>query len=191
MELWEILVALVLLFLLDSGGLGILQMARHAGLPFPFLSLLPIASRYYIAVLAERSYRTRFQKKPLIPFLVLNFAPVPLVALFGLWVECPYSVFLGIPGLILLPIAWEVSYHNILEDYAPEIIKDYHFSATKALREYRELISQARDAVPVSVTGPGEYPEGRPKYDKWHRWNQVPPRQADPGSRPPPGGPED
>lgn len=105
MELWEILVAVVLLFLLDSGGLGILQMARHAGLPFPFLSLLPIASRYYIAVLAERSYRTRFQKKPLIPFLVLNFAPVPLVALFGLWAACPYSVFLGIPGLILLPIA--------------------------------------------------------------------------------------
>ena len=44
------------------------------------------------------------------------------------------------------------------------------------------------NTVPVSVTGFGAYPYGRPKYDRWHRWNQTPPQQYGPGNWPPQGG---
>lgn len=184
--LWS--VYLLALILPRIGGY---KMAKHAGIPRPWLAFLPIVSGYVSGLLAERScYFYTGRKRRLSLWLPISSA-VYLVApcvLWGIILGILYQkIFLG-PAqqavisvavlaleLVCFALKLYASYY-LLKDYAPKHPLLLLVAGTILGISFVYLFA-LRNTVPVSVTGPGEYPEGRPKYDKRHRWSQTPPRQ--------------
>ena len=192
---------LVYLLALILPRIGFYKMAKHAGIPRPWLAFPPIVSGYISGLLVERScYFYTGRKRRLSLWLPISSA-VSLAALCVLWgvilgilyqkislglaQQTVISVAVLALELVCFALKLYASYY-LLKDYAPKhpllllitgMILGIGFVYTFALR----------NIVPVSVTGPGAYPYGRPKYDRWHRWGQMPP-QGGGQAGPPVGG---
>ena len=61
--------------------------------------------------------------------------------------------------------------YHILRDYSPRDAVLLTVLCAVVRQAAWIVLFACRDVVPVSVTGPGEWPYGRPKYDKYHQWS--------------------
>ena len=179
-------------------GYGLYCMARHAGIPNPWLAFLPVANVYLTGLLAERSYYTyNGRVRKLAKWsLILNLLPVvEFIIIYGILMtsvvtgdEPVVALLFTIPFLLTLTallVIYIYCYYYLFRDYAPENAVLFTIITVLFNIGFIFLLVE-KDTVPVSVTGFGVYPYGRPKYDKWHRWNQMPPQA--PGGYPPQGG---
>lgn len=164
--------------------LGLYQMAKHAGIPNPWLALLPYGNGYVMGLLAERSIYTYTGKARRVAFwTVLLQVLASTGAFFTIPLALSHSDFNGVvavaclllfgAGLAALVVFWYALYY-IFKDYAPDNVLLY-FLLGIFFNIYWIFLLVERNTVPVSVAGPGPYPYGRPKYDKYHRWYQPQP----------------
>ncbi len=170
-------------------GFGLYRMAQHAGIPSPWLAFLPVAQMYVMGLLAERSYyvysggqRRRLARWTVISQLALAALAVVIAAVFF---PAAYSGEGEMAMLLLVPLyfllflfAMVLSLYctyYIFKDYTPD--NAVLFTVIGMLAGITMIFFLVeRDTVPVSVTGFGVYPYGRPKYDRYHRWHQQPPQ---------------
>ncbi len=164
-------------------------MAQHAGIPSPWLAFLPVAQMYVMGLLAERSYyvysggrQRRLARWAVISQLALAALAVVIAAVFF---PAAYSGEGEMAALLLVPLyfllflfAMVLSLYctyYIFKDYTPD--NAVLFTVIGMLAGITMIFFLVeRDTVPVSVTGFGVYPYGRPKYDRYHRWHQQPPQ---------------
>ena len=186
-------------------GFGLYRMAQHAGAPCPWMAFIPVANAYLTGLLAERAYYTyngRIRKlawwcviTQLFPVVFFGFYAVSLFR-FSASGTADEATFAGLMfrfllyfvSLLLPMIFYGYCLYYLFRDYSPDNAVLFTLVGVLFNISFVFLLIE-RNTVPVSVTGFGFYPYGRPKYDQWHRWNQVPPQQAGPGNWPPPGGP--
>ena len=181
-------------------GYGLYRMAQHAGIPSPWMAFLPVTNAYVIGLLAERSYYTynRRVRKLAKWILILNLLPiVEAFVLYGIVAvsvvngdEPAAALLLILPFFLTVIAAFVVSVYceyYLFRDYSPENAALFTILSVLFGIGFVFLLVE-KDTVPVSVTGFGVYPYGRPKYDRWHRWSQMPPQQYGPGGYPPQGG---
>lgn len=188
-------------------GFGLYRMAQHAGAPCPWMAFIPVASSYLTGLLAERAYYTYNGRTRRLAWwcVIANLIPLGIFAIFMAFFFRTVFAAGGPPApeaivgfspmvylLNLVAIAPMVLYgyclYYLFRDYSPDNAVLFTIVGVLFNISFVFLLIE-RNTVPVSVTGFGFYPYGRPKYDRWHRWNQVPPQQAGPGNWPPPGGP--
>lgn len=176
---------------------GLYRMARHAGIPGAWLAFVPIGSGYITGLLAERAvYTYTGQRRRLalwntllpavtaagvILIVILALADSPLNA--GVWLGLIAMLVGGIVGFVVFCY----SLYYIFKDYAPDNAVLFTLLGI-FLGIYWIFFLVVMNAVPVSVTGFGVYPYGRPKYDKYHQWPQTPPDQPGYGPYGPQGG---
>ncbi len=191
----------VMVGLIILSGFGLYRMAQHAGVPSPWMAFVPVASSYLTGLLAERAYYTyNRQPRSLAKWLViLNLIPLVGAPVFGLafltgfggvgasWTPIlPLLLLVALPGLLATALLIYCQYY-IFRDYTPDNAVLYTILGLLFGISFVFFLVEM-NTVPVSVTGFGAYPYGRPKYDRWHRWNQTPPQQYGPGNWPPQGG---
>lgn len=190
--------------LIILSGFGLYRMAQHAGAPSPWMAFVPVASAYLTGLLAERAFYTyngRVRKLAwwcvVTQFLPLVFLGFYMASIFRFTANdmAAEAEFTGLMLWFLLyfvsilapMILYGYCLYYIFRDYSPDNAVLFTLVGVLFNISFVFLLIE-RDTVPVSVTGYGVYPYGRPKYDKWHRWNQVPPQQYGPGGWPPQGG---
>lgn len=201
--LYGIFLFLLMVGMMILSGLGPYRMARHAGIPRPWMAFIPVANLYLIGLLAERSYYVYKGRGKKLSRRSVIFALIPLAASLVLYAALLFSIFyhridaLYAPVILLFPL-WILSFipalvnyvcclYYLFRDYAPDNAVLYTIISILFRIAFVFLLVE-RDTVPVSVTGFGAYPGGRPKYDRWHQWSQMPPQQYPPGAYPPRGG---
>ena len=196
----------IMVGLIILSGFGLYRMAQHAGAPSPWMAFVPVASSYLTGLLAERAYYTYNGRTRKLAWWCVIAELFPLV-IFGVFMGFFFRTVIGmdgalgpevvmrmtpfvylINGIALLPmILYGYCLYYIFRDYSPDNAMLFAIVGVLFRISFVFLLIE-RNTVPVSVTGFGAYPYGRPKYDRWHRWNQTPPQQYGPGSWPPPGG---
>lgn len=196
----------VMVGLIILSGFGLYRMAQHAGAPSPWMAFVPVASSYLTGLLAERAYYTYNGRTRKLAWwcVIANVIPLGLFAVFAAFffrtviaaggALAPEEVAGMTPLMYLLnlvallpAILYGYCLYYIFRDYSPDNAVLFAIVGVLFRISFVFLLIE-RDTVPVSVTGFGAYPYGRPKYDRWHRWNQTPPQQYGPGNWPPPGG---
>ena len=208
MALFEFFILLCIFSLLLGVGVLVLKgfgphrMARHAGIPHPWMAFLPVANAYLLGLLAERScytYKGQTRKLgkccvvllllPLLGFLLygLSFLGAVNSRMEGLAV-IPLFLLVLVP-LVAAEILQVYCLYYVFRDYAPKDAVLFTVLHVFTGIGFIFLIVE-RNTVPVSVTGPGDYPYGRPKYDRWHRWSPPPPPSCAGGYPPQGGGPD-
>ena len=209
MAVFAVLFTFVIWFALFAGflilsGYGLYRMAQHGGIPSPWMAFVPVASSYLTGLLAERAYYTyngRVRKlawwSVLTQLFPLVFLALYMVSFFR-FASNPMAGEAEVLGLLpmfflcffsfLVPVAlYGYCLYYIFRDYSPDNALLYTIVGVLFNIGFVFFLVE-RDTVPVSVTGFGAYPYGRPKYDRWHRWNRIPPQQYGPGGYPPQGG---
>lgn len=196
----------IMVGLIILSGFGLYRMAQHAGVPSPWMAFVPVASSYLTGLLAERAYYTYNGRTRKLAWwcVIANVIPLGLFAVFAAFffrtviaaggALAPEEVAGMTPLMYLLnlvallpAILYGYCLYYIFRDYSPDNAILFAIVGVLFRISFVFLLIE-RDTVPVSVTGFGAYPYGRPKYDRWHRWNQMPPQQYGPGSWPPSGG---
>ncbi len=196
----------VMVGLIILSGFGLYRMAQHAGAPSPWMAFVPVASSYLTGLLAERAYYTYNGRTRKLAWwcVIANVIPLGLFAVFAAFffrtviaaggALAPEEVAGMTPLMYLLnlvallpAILYGYCLYYIFRDYSPDNAVLFAIVGVLFRISFVFLLIE-RNTVPVSVTGFGAYPYGRPKYDRWHRWNQTPPQQYGPGSWPPQGG---
>lgn len=181
---------------------GPYRMAKHAGVPHAWVGLLPIGAGWLLGLLAERSLyagtgrRSRLSVwTPLmqgIAFLGLGLV-IYLIAIDsdfnGLVAFAAIAILVGsVAGTIF----FFYSLYQVFRDYAPDNAVLYTILGI-LFNIYFIFLLVEMNTVPESVTGPGNFRNGRPKYDSNHQWNAAPPQYGYSqgyGAYPPPqGGP--
>lgn len=176
-------------------GFGLYRMAQHAGIPSPWLAFLPVAQMYVMGLLAERSYyvysggrRRRLARwgviSQLLPFammlvMMVFFLPIALNGGGDETILMLLMPLYFLSFLFAMVLSVYCTYY-IFRDYAPDNAVLYTIVGT-LLNISVIFFLVERNTVPVSVTGFGVYPYGRPKYDRYHRWYQQPPPPLGPG----------
>ena len=202
MALSLFLVTGVLVYLAVFAGLfvltsfGVYRMASHAGVPHPWLGLVPFGNAYVTGLLAERSVYVYTDKKRSLAFWCPIFQALALVGLmavvglalldadFGFWVVISLLVFfVGFTVYLVLSIYCQ---YYIFKDYSPDNSTLYIVLSILFHIHWIFLLVEM-NTVPVSVTGFGVWPNGRPKYDRYHQWQAGGP--ASPYPAPPSQGP--
>lgn len=196
----------IMVGLIILSGFGLYRMAQHAGAPSPWMAFVPVANAYLTGLLAERAFYTYNGRARKLAWWCVAAELFPLV-IFGVFMGFFFRTVIGmdgalgpevvmrmtpfvylINGIALLPmILYGYCLYYIFRDYSPDNAMLFAIVGVLFRISFVFLLIE-RNTVPVSVTGFGAYPYGRPKYDKWHRWNQVPPQQYGPGGWPPQGG---
>lgn len=196
------IVMVLLFYLVILGGTWVLvsfgpyRMAKHAGIPRPWLALLPVGNAWILGLLAERSVYAHTQRPRRLAFWNTLLQALPLAALVLLFplalADWDFNPLIGISLLVLVVsgLAGAVMYYyciyHIFKDYAPDNALLYLLLGI-FFNIYWIFLLVEMNTVPVSVTGFGAFPGGRPKYDRYHRWNQG---FAGPGYPPPGYGPQ-
>lgn len=192
----------LLFYLVILGGVWVLvsfgpyRMAKHAGIPRPWLALLPVGNAWVLGLLAERSVYAHTQRPRRLAFWNTLLQALPLAALVLLFplalADWDFNPLIGLSLLVLVVsgLAGVVMYYyciyHIFKDYAPDNALLYLLLGI-FFNIYWIFFLVEMNTVPVSVTGFGAFPGGRPKYDRYHRWNQG---FAGPGYPPPGYGPQ-
>ena len=200
-EIFAIFVVLLFYFVILGGvwvlvSFGPYRMAKHAGIPRPWLALLPVGNAWVLGLLAERSVYAHTQRPRRLAFWNTLLQALPLAALVLLfplaladWDFNPLSG-MSLRVLVVSGLAGAVMYYyciyHIFKDYAPDNALLYLLLGI-FFNIYWIFLLVEMNTVPVSVTGFGAFPGGRPKYDRYHRWNQG---FAGPGYPPPGYGPQ-
>lgn len=160
---------------------GAYRMAKHAGIPHPWLALLPLGNAYVTGLLAERSVYTYTGRQRRLAFWYPVCQLVTLVGLlailglaladadFNLLVAA--SLVLGLAGFVAQLVIGIYCYYYIFKDYAPDNATLYTVLGI-VFGIYWIFLFVEMNSVPVSVTGFGAWPYGRPKYDRYHQWQQ-------------------
>lgn len=200
-EMIAIFVVLLFYFVILGGvwvlvSFGPYRMAKHAGIPRPWLALLPVGNAWVLGLLAERSVYAYTQRPRRLAFWNTLLQALPLAALVLLFplalADWDFNPLIGISLLVLVVsgLAGVVMYYyciyHIFKDYAPDNALLYLLLGI-FFNIYWIFFLVEMNTVPVSVTGFGAFPGGRPKYDRYHRWNQG---FAGPGYPPPGYGPQ-
>lgn len=176
---------------------GLYRMAKHAGIPNPWLAFLPVANAYVVGLLAERSLYTYTGRQRRLALWNAVFQAVPLVGLMfvvGLaLLDSDFNALVGLSVMLLVlggiagTVLYWYSLYYVFKDYAPDNAVLYTVLGL-VLGIYWVFLLVEMNTVPVSVTGFGVFPYGRPKYDRYHQW-QVPPVGQYPPPPPPQQGP--
>ena len=155
------------------------RMARHAGIPCPWLAFLPLVGHYYImGKLAEPSgfHRTGRNRWPSLWYpvwttvLFLSFVLMQIVHRYLIT-----SVFLVSWAATVVLNAYVL--YSILWDRLREGAGLYTFLSMILPLEGVFLLL-VMDLVPRSVTGKKQYLDGQPRYDKNHQWSPPPPKRS-------------
>ena len=176
---------------------GPYRMARHAGIPHAWIGLFPIGTSWLVGLLAERSLYTcsgrRFRMALWTPALwgigtcgaLMTLGLALAVADFsGLVVA---AILLTLVGCVAGTVLSFYALYYLFKDYAPDNAILYTVLGIFFNIHFIFLLVEM-NTVPVSVAGPGPFPYGRPKYDRWHRWSPAPGYGVPQGSYPPPQG---
>lgn len=178
---------------------GPYRMAKHAGIPHAWIGLFPIGSAWLKGLLAERSlytYTGRRLRLALWTPALQGIGTCGILMILGLALASVEFSGLVVAALVLTIVGWTAgtvfalySLYYLFKDYAPENATLYTVLGIFFGIHFVFLLVEM-NTVPVSVTGPGSFPYGRPKYDEWHRWNPAPaPGYGYPqGNYPPPQG---
>ena len=183
-----LLIAGLLVYLAIIAGLSVLlgfgryRMAKHAGIPHAWLGLVPFGNAYITGLLAERAVYTYTGKKRSLAFWYLIAQCVVFVgalAVLGLaiWdIDFGLGVGMAVLGLFLGLIACFAlgiyCVYYVFKDYSPDNATIY-IVLSILFHIYWIFLLVEMNTVPVSVTGFGTWPYGRPKYNQYHQW-QVP-----------------
>lgn len=196
------IVMVLLFYLVILGGTWVLvsfgpyRMAKHAGIPRPWLALLPVGNAWILGLLAERSVYAHTQRPRRLAFWNTLLQALPLAALVLLFplalADWDFNPLIGISLLVLVVsglvgiVMYYYCIYHIFKDYAPDNALLYLLLGI-FFNIYWIFFLVEMNTVPVSVTGFGTFPGGRPKYDRYHQWNQG---FAAPGYPPPGYGPQ-
>ena len=196
------IVMVLLFYLVILGGTWVLvsfgpyRMAKHAGIPRPWLALLPVGNAWILGLLAERSVYAHTQRPRRLAFWNTLLQALPLASLVLLFplalADWDFNPLIGISLLVLVVsglvgiVMYYYCIYHIFKDYAPDNALLY-FLLGIFFNIYWIFFLVEMNTVPVSVTGFGTFPGGRPKYDRYHQWNQG---FAAPGYPPPGYGPQ-
>ncbi len=196
------IVMVLLFYLVILGGTWVLvsfgpyRMAKHAGIPRPWLALLPVGNAWVLGLLAERSVYAHTQRPRRLAFWNTLLQALPLAALVLLFplalADWDFNPLIGISLLVLVVsglvgiVMYYYCIYHIFKDYAPDNALLYLLLGI-FFNIYWIFFLVEMNTVPVSVTGFGTFPGGRPKYDRYHQWNQG---FAAPGYPPPGYGPQ-
>ena len=196
------IVMFLLFYLVILGGTWVLvsfgpyRMAKHAGIPRPWLALLPVGNAWILGLLAERSVYAHTQRPRRLAFWNTLLQALPLASLVLLFplalADWDFNPLIGISLLVLVVsglvgiVMYYYCIYHIFKDYAPDNALLY-FLLGIFFNIYWIFFLVEMNTVPVSVTGFGTFPGGRPKYDRYHQWNQG---FAAPGYPPPGYGPQ-
>lgn len=163
---------------------GLYRMAAHAGIPRAWLTLVPVGNAYVMGLLAERAVYTYTRRTHRLAFWMVILQALPLASLALL--TLPLLIGAGGRSLMMLlvlllsvtAIAGTIlnfyALYYIFKDYSPDNALLF-FLLGILFNIYWIFLLVEMNNVPVSVTGFGVFPYGRPKYDKYHRWRQGPP----------------
>lgn len=201
-EIVAIIMVLLFYFVILGGvwvltNFGLYRMAKHAGIPKAWLALVPIGNAWIIGLLAERSVYTYTQRPRHLARWVTILQAVPLVSLvlvialaladsdFNALVGL--SLFLLIIGGLVGAVLYYYALYYIFKDYSPDNAILF-FLLGLFFGIYWIFLLVEMNTVPVSVTGFGVFPYGRPKYDRFHQWSPGP--APGPGYPPPAYGPQ-
>lgn len=159
---------------------GLWRMASHAGVPHAWLAWVPFGSAYAAGMLAERSVYTFTGRRSRLALwcpalqgiafmgvlMVLGFAILDMD--FGAPVVL--ALLLCILGTLAAAVVYFYALYYIFKDYAPENAVLYTLLGILfGIYWIFQLVEM--NTVPVSVTGFGAWPGGRPKYNRSHQWN--------------------
>lgn len=196
------IVMVLLFYLVILGGTWVLvsfgpyRMAKHAGIPRPWLALLPVGNAWILGLLAERSVYAHTQRPRRLAFWNTLLQALPLASLVLLFplalADWDFNPLIGISLLVLVVsglvgiVMYYYCIYHIFKDYAPDNALLYLLLGI-FFNIYWIFFLVEMNTVPVSVTGFGTFPGGRPKYDRYHQWNQG---FAAPGYPPPGYGPQ-
>lgn len=196
------IVMVLLFYLVILGGTWVLvsfgpyRMAKHAGIPRPWLALLPVGNAWVLGLLAERSVYAHTQRPRRLAFWNTLLQALPLASLVLLFplalADWDFNPLIGISLLVLVVsglvgiVMYYYCIYHIFKDYAPDNALLYLLLGI-FFNIYWIFFLVEMNTVPVSVTGFGTFPGGRPKYDRYHQWNQG---FAAPGYPPPGYGPQ-
>lgn len=178
---------------------GPYRMAKHAGIPHAWIGLFPIGTSWLVGLLAERSLYTcngrRFRMALWTPAL-WGIGTCGALMILGLALMDADFSGLVVAAILLTLVGWVagavLSYYALyylFKDYAPDNAVLYTVLGIFFNIHFIFLLMEM-NTVPVSVAGPGPFPYGRPKYDRWHRWSpaSAPGYGVPQGSYPPPQG---
>ena len=196
------IVMVLLFYLVILGGTWVLvsfgpyRMAKHAGIPRHWLALLPVGNAWILGLLAERSVYAHTQRPRRLAFWNTLLQALPLASLVLLFplalADWDFNPLIGISLLVLVVsglvgiVMYYYCIYHIFKDYAPDNALLYLLLGI-FFNIYWIFFLVEMNTVPVSVTGFGTFPGGRPKYDRYHQWNQG---FAAPGYPPPGYGPQ-
>lgn len=176
---------------------GVWRMASHAGVPHAWLTFVPFGNAYVVGMLAERAIYTFTGRRSRLAlwcpvsqgiafvgvFLVIGFALVGLD--FGVPVVLALLLCLG--GSIAAMVLYFYATFYVFKDYAPDNAVLYTILGILfGIYWIFQLVEM--NTVPVSVTGFGSWPGGRPKYDRYHQWGPASAPGGYPGYPGQPGG---
>lgn len=183
------IVMVLLFYLVILGGVwvltnfGLYRMAKHAGIPRPWLAFVPVGNAWVAGLLAERSIYTYTQRPRHLARWAAILQGVPLAALVLLiplaLADSDFNALVGLSLFLLIigGLAGAVLYYYLLyyifKDYAPDNAILF-FLLGLFFGIYWIFLLVEMNTVPVSVAGFGPFPYGRPKYDRYHQWNQGP-----------------
>lgn len=176
---------------------GVWRMASHAGVPHAWLAFVPFGNAYVVGMLADRAIYTftglRRRLSLWCPvsqgiafvgmFLVIGFALVGLD--FG--VPVALALILCLVGSLAAVVLYFYATFYIFRDYAPDNAVLYTVLGI-LFGIYWIFQMVEMNTVPVSVTGFGSWPGGRPKYDRYHQWSPASAPGSYPGYPGQPGG---
>ncbi len=173
---------------------GPYRMAKHAGIPHAWLGLFPIGTSWLVGLLAERSlysYTGRRLRLALWTPALWGIGTCGAFLTLGLALADVDFSGLVVAAVVLTIVGWVAGtvfslygLYYLFKDYAPENALLYILLGIFFQIQFIFLLIEM-NTVPVSVTGPGTFPYGRPKYDRWHRWSPSPAQGYGPGNYPP------
>ena len=164
---------------------GPYRMAKHAGIPHAWVGLFPLGTAWITGLLAERSLYTYTGKRRRLAFwttvlygigfcgLIMLCVLIVQDADFSAWVGL--SFFLTLVGYTAACVLSIYCTYYTLKDYSPDNALLYTLLGVFFQISFVFLLIEM-NTVPVSVTGPGSFPYGRPKYNGNHQWSPVPPQ---------------
>ena len=168
---------------------GLYRMARHAGIPGAWLAFIPVGNGYITGLLAERAVFTYTGRQRRLAFwnlllqgIITGLALLMIILSLGTSGSDGIYFIIGLAVIFsaILSIAAAIVYiyslYYIFKDYAPDNAVLFTILGV-VFSIYWIFLLVVMNVVPVSVTGFGTYPYGRPKYDKYHQWPQNPPQQ--------------
>ena len=155
-----------------------------------------MGNAWILGLLAERSVYAHTQRPRRLAFWNTLLQALPLASLVLLFplalADWDFNPLIGISLLVLVVsglvgiVMYYYCIYHIFKDYAPDNALLY-FLLGIFFNIYWIFFLVEMNTVPVSVTGFGTFPGGRPKYDRYHQWNQG---FAAPGYPPPGYGPQ-